>query len=448
MFALLGITMSSWLSRIPSIRDALDLSTSTLGVVLLAGAVGGLLTVTVAGPMVTRWGGRLAFLVSAAAFAVGFVLLGVGPATGSVALLATGIFLSGVGAALGNVVLNVESAGVERRLGRTVLPQFHAAFSIGAVIGSLLGAACAWADVPVAVQLVATAVLATAWRLHAVRAIIHDTARGAGAGAGTGTGSRADAGVEPAVHGTLGDAVADVETVHAPRAGRGVRLGAALGAWREPRTLLIGLVVLAAALSEGAANDWLSIAVVDGFDSPEAVGGLVFGTFVAAMTVMRLAGTRLLDRFGRVAVLRASGLTSIVGLLLFGFAPTLGLAGIGVVLWGFGAALAVPVGIAAASDDPRRAAARVSVVSAFASVASLAAPPLLGFAAEHVGARHALVLIVAGMLLSTLVAGAVRRVEAPGYARPAPVPSNPSPEGHAPGVRTPSSDTVHEGASA
>jgi MFS family permease len=74
------------------------------------------------------------------------------------------------------------------------------------------------------------------------------------------------------------------------------------------------------------------------------------------------------------------------------------------VLWGFGAALAVPVGIAAASDNPMRAAGRVAVVSSFASVASIAAPPLLGIAAASTGARHALVLIAVAMVASVLLA--------------------------------------------
>ncbi len=403
VFALNGVMMSSWLARIPSVRDALDLTPADLGVVLLAGAVGALATVTAAGPFVTRFGGRVAFAVSAVLFGVAFLLLGLGPATGSVPLLAAGIFVNGMAFSLGNVPMNVESAGIERRVGRTILPQFHAAFSIGAVVGSLVGAACAHAQVPVLVQFVATGTVAMVWRLAAIPATVHDTLP---------TRAPTDA---PAPVEALGDAVVDVETagLRARLARRGARLGAALSAWREPRTLLIGLVILSAALSEGSANDWLSLAVVDGFAQTEAVGAVVFGTFVAAMTVMRLAGTRLIDRFGRVTVLRASGVASIAGLLLFGFAPTLQLAGAGVVLWGFGAALAVPVGIAAASDEPLRAASRVSVVSAFASMASLAAPPLLGLAAEAMGARHALVLIVAAMVLSVLLARQVMPLRTP-----------------------------------
>ncbi|OIQ73075.1 inner membrane protein YbjJ [mine drainage metagenome] len=166
---------------------------------------------------------------------------------------------------------------------------------------------------------------------------------------------------------------------------------------------------MAAAFTEGSANDWLSLAVVDGFHRPEAVGAAVFGVFVASMTGVRLLGTRLIDRWGRVAVLRVSGVVSFAGLAVFGLAPRLEVAVLGVAAWGLGAALAVPIGIAAASDDPTRAAGRVSVVSAFSSMAALAAPPLLGLVAESVGARHALLLITVAMVAGVSVARVVAR---------------------------------------
>ncbi|MBD8057413.1 MFS transporter [Cellulomonas sp. JH27-2] len=372
LFALTGITFSSWLARIPTVRSDLGLSTAELGGILLVGSVGALLTVTASGIVVQRFGSRRAIVASTAVLALGYVLMGVGPATGSIPVLAVGIFLNGVAIALGNVPINVESGRIERAMGRTVIPQFHAAFSIGAVTGSALGAAASHLEVPVVVQFSVVAGVAVVWRLASLRGVVLPYAPDE----------------------------APTKSRPAAPAGAGRRIGSTLDAWREPRTLLIGVVVLAAALSEGSANDWLSLAVVDGFDRTEAIGGLVLGLFVASMTVVRLLGTRLIDRFGRVVVLRTSGLVSLVGLLVFGFAPSLQLAGTGVALWGFGAALAVPVGIAAASDDPLRAAGRVSVVSSFSSVASIAAPPLLGLAAESMGARHALVLIAAAMVVS------------------------------------------------
>lgn len=409
LFALNGVTMSSWLARLPAVCEALGMSPGELGVVLLAGAVGALATVLAAGWIVTRFGGRFALTLSAFGFTAAFVLLGLGPALGSVGLLTVGVFLNGCSFALGNVPMNVESAAVERRMGRSILPQFHAAFSVGAVIGSLTGALTAHLGVPLLSQFAVTAVLGTVLRLLAVPHVILDSipARELAARAERARAERALVGGGPGV---------DRAPVVVGAGGRrGLR--AALGAWREPRTLLIGVVIMAAALSEGSANNWLALAVVDGFDEPESVGAIVFGLFVAAMTAVRLLGTRLIDRHGRVAVLRVSGLVSLVGLLGFGFAPMLGLAEVGVVAWGLGAALAVPIGIAAASDDPLRAAGRVSVVSAFASLASLAAPPSLGLAAESLGPRRALVLIAVAMVVGVSLSRHVAPAAMPDHAR-------------------------------
>jgi len=390
LFGLQGIVFSSWLSRLPTVRAELDLTTAALGGLLLIGSVGALLTVTLAGIVVQRWGSRVALLASTAVLAVGYVLLGVGPSVGSVPLLAVGIFLNGVSIALGNVPINVESARIERAMGRTVIPQFHAAFSIGAVVGSALGALASRHGLGLGVHLGVVAAVAVGWRLASLRGVVLPPTPGDRAHDEPGRAPRADS--------PSGEA-----PVGRPPGRR--RLGSSLGAWREPRTLLIGVVIMAASLSEGSANDWLAVAVVDGFGRTEAVGGVVLALFVAAMTAVRLLGTRLIDRYGRVAVLRTSGMVSIVGLVLFGFAPSFVLASAGVALWGFGAALAYPIGIAAASDEPVRAAGRVAVISSFGSVASIAAPPLLGLVAESIGARHALSLIAIAMVASVSLAG-------------------------------------------
>jgi hypothetical protein len=78
----------------------------------------------------------------------------------------------------------------------------------------------------------------------------------------------------------------------------------ALHAWREPRTLLIGLFVLAFAFAEGTGNDWIGIALIDGYGTSAAVGTLGFATFLAAMTAGRWFGPRSLDRYGRLIVIR------------------------------------------------------------------------------------------------------------------------------------------------
>ncbi|WP_426310056.1 MFS transporter [Cellulosimicrobium sp. E-16] len=407
-FGLFGVIGASWMSRLPSVREALGISASQLGLLLVVGGLGSLVSVVSAGAVVARFGSRTTLVVATVGNVVGFGLVALGTGTGGVVLFAVGAFLNGVCGALTNVPINICAASVEQHVGRAILPHFHAAFSIGAACGALVAAAFSWAHVGITAQILVVTLAVTVARavLIAPATALAPDQVASGAPASAGTTDLVD-GAAPAA-------------ATSPRRGAGVR--AALAAWREPRTLLIGLVLLASSLSEGSAGNWLSIAVVDGFEVREALGAVAYGTFVGAMTVFRFAGTGLIDRFGRVSVLRASGVSALVGLLVFGLAPSLPLAWVGIVLWGCGAALANPVAIAAASDDPAHAAPRVAVATSFSTVAMLTAPPLLGLLVDQVGARHMLLVICAATVLSLAVAGQVRPLP-----HPAPHPATTTP---------------------
>jgi len=138
--------------------------------------------------------------------------------------------------------------------------------------------------------------------------------------------------------------------------------------------------------------------------SAEAMGAIALGVFLCAMTAMRLFGNGLLDRHTRVFVLRMCAALGLAGLLLFGLSPWFWLAIVGIALWGLGAALAFPVGISAASDDPLRAARRVSVVASIGYASSLAAPPLIGLVADNLGYRNTLLLIAIPAAIGFLIA--------------------------------------------
>ncbi len=130
------------------------------------------------------------------------------------------------------------------------------------------------------------------------------------------------------------------------------------------------------------------------------------------MTAMRFFGGRAIDVYGRVTVLRASMAAAAAGLGFFVFAGNIWLATAGAALWGVGAALAFPMGMSAAADDPKYAAARVSVVSTIGYVAFLAGPPLLGYLGDLTGIRLALLAIGVPILGALLLAGAARPLRA------------------------------------
>ncbi len=372
VFFLSGFNFASWASRLPAIRDGLGFNPGQMGLLLLVGALGSVVALPLSGMIIERLGTRPTVVWFALLNAVGLSIAAAGVAIGQVVVAGFGLVTYGVGTAVWDAAMNVEGAAVEQRLGFTIMPRYHAAFSFGTVAAAGLGALAAATHVPVAVHIPLAVGLSFVAVLFSVRAFLPDEA-----------------------------ASPHPRNDEAPRGARG-----ALAAWLEPRTLLIGLVVLAAALTEGSANDWVSLAVVDGFDTSHALGAIALGVFLASMTSMRWFGTTLLDRFGRVVVLRLCAVLALVGLAVFGLAGDLWLALVGVIAWGAGAALGFPVGMSAAADDPLRAAARVSVVSTIGYSAFLAGPPLLGLLAQHVGYRHALLAILVPVTLGIFVTGA------------------------------------------
>jgi fucose permease len=376
-----GFAFASWASRIPQVRDALELSPRSLGLVLLAIAVGSVISMPLAGLVVARLGTARTVALMACIAAVGLVIAAIGSRVG-VAPVVVGLFLLGLGNGTWDVAMNVEGAAVERDLGRAIMPRFHAGFSIGTVAGALLGSA-----------MVALGVSVTA-HLLLVAAIVA-------------------AGVPAAVRGFLAGA-------HLPAAHEEGSPRNPLRAWTEPRTLLVGLFVFTAAFTEGSGNDWLGVAVIDGYGAAAALGSLTFAVFLAAMTVGRWYGPGLLDRRGRVPTVRILAAVALAGLVLVVFGGSLPVAMVGAALWGIGIALGFPVGMSAAGDDPAHAPGRVSVVASIGYVAFLAGPPLIGFLGDEVGTLRALTVTGGLVALGLLVSGALRPLPA---VEPAPEPA-------------------------
>src|SRR4051812_7525460 len=131
-----GFAFATWASRIPQVRDRLHLSPSQLGLVLLAIAVGSVLALPLSGPMVARWGSGRTVQRMAVLHAVGVAVVAVGYLAG-VAPVVVGLVLFGFAVGAWDVAMNVQGAEVERRRGRSIMPRFHAGYSIGSVGGAL-----------------------------------------------------------------------------------------------------------------------------------------------------------------------------------------------------------------------------------------------------------------------------------------------------------------------
>ena len=374
-FAINGAAFAAFASRVPDLKHELALSAGELGVTLLAASLGSVLGLPLSGWIVHHLGAARTLLGAAVTQGAGLVAVGIGVTElQNRGVVMAGLFLVGIGTGVFDVGMNLEGASVERLFGRAIMPHFHAAFSGGTVVSALVGAGLSALQVSIAAHLVGVVVmllLVTPWFLKAFLP----------------------------------------RSVEVDEEGSEVKQKAGIGAaWREPRTLLIGVVVLAAAFTEGTANDWVAVALSDGYGLERWLGVVGFAVFLTAMTAGRLLGTRLLDQRGRIPVLRVLFVSAVVGCVLVVFGGPV-LAFVGAAVWGVGASLGFPVGMSAAADDPARAAARMSVVSTIGYTAFLAGPPLLGFLGDHVGVLRSLLVVGAMAVIALLALPAVREPE-------------------------------------
>ncbi|MFJ8753281.1 MFS transporter [Streptomyces sp. NPDC102441] len=384
-FLIPGLSISSWVTRTPDIRDQLGASTAQMGLVLFGLSIGSMLGILSSGPLVARFGTRPVMGMGTVLVIAGLAVIGCGALFSSAPVVTAGLFLSGAGMGGAEVAVNIDGADVEQITRRTVLPTLHGFFSLGTVLGAALGILCTAVGFPVAWHLTAVAVAALGMFAYAFRSVP--------AGVGRTRGAR------PAEDGT------------AP-ARPAVR--------KDRRLLLIGGIILAMALAEGAANDWLPLLMVDGHGMDPALGSGVYAGFAAAMTLGRFCGGFFIDRFGRAPVVRASALSAALGLALVIFADSPVLAGAAVLFWGLGASLGFPVALSAAGDSGPDPAARVSLVAMIGYVAFLVGPPVLGFLGDHYGLRTAMIVVLGFVAVAVFLAPAI----APRHAKtPDPAPA-------------------------
>lgn len=382
VFTLSGLDIATWLGRIPSVRDSLHASTLEMGILVLGMAVGSIGGLTFAGHIVAKLGARRGVQVAAVCLTAGMVFAGIAVTLGwGFAAIWIALIAFGFGNGLCDVSMNVSGAAAEKAGGRTIMPLFHAAFSLGTLAGAGLGALAEALEIPVAWHFIVLVVVTSAAMLTAVRAF-QDEHRFADAD----------------------HTATDTSPVPTPVSRWQV--------WAQPSTILIGVIVLGMALAEGSANDWLPLAMIDGHGLDNAAGAAVLTVFLAAMTVGRVAGSPLIDRYGRVPILRISAAVAVVGLGMLIFIDNVPLAIVGVVLWGLGASLGFPMGMSAAADDPRTAAVKVSAVATIGYVAFLAGPPLIGFLGEHIGLLAALLIVFVFIVAAGLASGAARETGA------------------------------------
>jgi MFS family permease len=365
--------------RLPEVKAALDLSNSSLGAAIAAMPLGALVAGLSAAPLMRRFGSARVATSGLVVLALAVFGVAVAPNWG---VLAAAFLVAGALDAIVDVAQNAHGLRVQRLYQRSILNAFHGIWSIGAVAGGLLGSAAAGLDLPLVWHLGGVAVLFSGVALVTYRAMLP----------GADDSDRA----EPA-------AAEVAEGRPTASTGRTARRAAL------PALAALGVLAACGAFVEDAGASWSALYLRTEIGATAAVAGLGFVALQVAMTVGRLTGDRVVDRYGQRRVARVGGVLVAVGLGLALAVPSLATTLVGFALAGLGVATLIPAVYHAADELPGLASGSgLTAINWLLRIGFLVSPLLIGVLADLTSLRIALLAVVVAGVVTVLLSGALR----------------------------------------
>ena len=358
-FALNGFLLGMWVVRIPEILDRTGATTVTLGYLLLLMGGAALLGMQIGGRVIDQRGSRPVTVVAGLALSASLI----GPALAtSVAGLAIALALLGAVNGVMDVAQNAQAVEVERAYGRPIISAFHAFFSLGGLLASLIGGALIALDVDVRVALGAAALAGIGLALVARPGLLRSSL------------------VVP----TQGSAT------RAP--------------WTT-RVVILSALAFVLLLSEGVAYDWSTVHLHDSLHASKAVAAWAFGSFSVMMTLVRLLADRVVARIGAAAYVQRAAIVGAVGLLGAALAPNATTAIIAWGVFGIGLAGCVPQFFSAAGNiDPAVSGTYLARVTGTGYLGLLAGPAIIGILTHWVPLTTAFAVPIVGCVIAGLLA--------------------------------------------
>lgn len=362
-----GLGIGAWAVEVPRIKEALSLSDTALGLALFAFALGAIVAMPLAGRLAPRFGsGRVTALLGIA-FVIALPLPAFVP---DFAVLCAVLFVLGAANGALDVSMNGHASAIEGEWHAPIMSSFHAAWSVGGLLGAASGAAL--------------------------------QANGIGTMGGL----------------LIPDAIIAVlvlsATIFALR-DIGPRAQEAASGFVLPSGAVMKLAGLAflCMLVEGAVADWSAVFLRSALNTQASAAALGYSSFAFAMAACRVVGDVSVRRLGTSVVVAIGGLIAALGLALVLVYPNVITACVGFALVGIGLANIVPVIFSAAGRSTSTPAVGVSMAATAGYAGFLVGPPLIGFASGFVGLRLALFALVIATLIVCLLGGkAVRKAEA------------------------------------
>jgi MFS family permease len=409
-FLLDGFVFANWVVRVPQVKAHVGASPGTLGLALLGVSIGAIATMTITGRLCDRFGSRAVTIATAVLLAFSVALPAIMP---TVLALGSALFVFGAGWGGLNVAMNSAAVNIIAELDQPIMPSFHAAYSLGGLLGSVVGGVVAdyvGAEAHLAgvgvVGLAATIALGIPL-MRCAPLSTEQAQRHASAQAAAVKRNRKSNDVNDDVPSeTHGHGKADASELTA----RSERVA------QEARQLTIivyifSVIALCSSYGEGALADWGALHLRTDLHTSAGMAAAGYACFSVAMFIGRLSGSWILRTVGRTAVLAGGGLTAAAGMLVAALVPTLPIVLVGFVLVGIGLSNMFPATVGQAGV--LRGPTGVATASTFGYGGFLTGPPLIGFLADQLGLPIALTSISAlAAIAATIALVAARWVKA------------------------------------
>jgi MFS family permease len=362
-FFVAGLTFATWASRIPDIKEKLQLSDAGLGVVLFALPVGQILSLPISAWLISRFSSRTVTISTAVLYPLTLVLLATAASTFQ---LVIGLFFFGFWANSLNIAVNTQAIAVEKFYGRSIMASFHGLWSLACFAGAAIATFFVSKDISPLIHFslvfIASGILVLASYKNTVAS------------------DEGSAGSQP------------------------------LFVKPDSRILILGLIAFCCMLCEGAMADWSGVYFKKVVEAPVSYTTLRYVAFTLTMAGGRFLGDWLVTKYGVKRILEMSGIIIAAGLTIAIAFPQLIAATTGFLLVGFGVSSVVPIvyGLAGKSTKMSPSAA-LAAVSTISFLGFLIGPPVIGFIAELSSLRFSFSVIAVLGLGTTILASKVKQ---------------------------------------
>ncbi len=356
---------STYVARLPDIRDEAGLSIAAMGVVMTVGNLAGFAAMFPSGAVIRRWGSKRVMVWSSVLYV--FALPVIGSSTSPVMLVAAVVAMM-VTNALVDVAVAMQSASFSSRRHYPAMSRLSGLYSVGTVGGAVAASAIVAAGFDVSVHLLVLAAVLAAALIFVSPGLLPTDER------------PADAHTRPA-------------------------------AVRRP-WLVVAVLGLASALAvpmDIVPGEWATFRVTDDLGGATSDAALAFVAFTVGMTSGRLAGDRATARLGASRLLRGGVVVSAAGLVLAATVPGTAIVLTGFLLAGLGISVVSPLPTEAAGRTPGPGFTAMFVGNRLAGLLTpLAMGALAGTSAFGVGEAMILLVVPSAALLLLLGTAALR----------------------------------------